>query len=186
MRGHDFQPEGIKLFSKQRKKKVEKVGGGLALGYAEEADVELEEMEVKSNDILAVEGKIHNKKFRVILCYFDSSKLLKGKGFNRNRSLQKQVEKLMEVDPDTSLLVLGDFNGRLNKLEKGIRTDANGRMLESWVEKYSMHHLNTMDTCEGTYTFNSLNGRSAIDHMLTNGTLFGRQWWWTKIELCWT
>merc|ERR1712030_153117 len=128
VRGHDFQPEGIKIFSKQRKKKVEKVGGGLALGYAEEADVEMEE--IKSNDILAVEGKIHNKKFRVILCYFDSSKLLKGKGFNRNRILQKQVEKLMEVDHDTSLLVLGDFNSRLSKLEKGIRTDANGKMYQ--------------------------------------------------------
>merc|ERR1712179_586517 len=172
VKGHDFQPEGIKIFSKQRKKKMEKVGGGLAFGYAEEADVELEEIEIMSNDILAVEGKIHNKKFRMILCYFDSNKLLKGKEFNRNRSLQKQIEKHMEVDPDTSLLVLGDFNGRLTKLEKGKKTDANGRMLESWVEKYNMHHLNTLDTCDGIYTFNSPNGKSAIDHMLTNGTLF--------------
>ena len=170
--GHDFQPDGIKIFSKQRRRKMEKMGGGLALGYAEKANVELEEIKVRNNDILAVEGKIHNKKFRMILCYFDSSKLLKGKDFNRNRSLQKQVEKLMEVDPDTSLLVLGDFNGRLAKLEPAIRTDANGRMLESWVEKYNMHHLNTLDTCSGTYTFNSPNGKSAIDHMLTNRTLY--------------
>merc|ERR1712179_661460 len=68
--------------------------------------------------------------------------------------------------------VLGDFNGRLTKLEHAIKTDANGRMLESWVEKYNMYHLNTLDTCDGTYTFNSPNGKSEIDHMLTNRTLF--------------
>ena len=78
----------------------------------------------------------------------------------------------MEVDPDTALLVLGDFNGRLAKLEPTVKTDANGRMMESWVERYNMHHLNTLDTCIGKYTFDSPNGRSAIDHMLTNGTLF--------------
>ena len=76
--GHDFQPEGIKIFSKQRKRKTEKFGGGLALGYAEETNVELQEIKIKSSDILAVEGKIHNKKFRIILCYFSSKKLLKG------------------------------------------------------------------------------------------------------------
>ena len=63
--GHDFQPDGVKIFSKQRTRKMEKKGGGLALGYAVKADVKLEEMEVKSNDILAVEGKIHITKCRI-------------------------------------------------------------------------------------------------------------------------
>ena len=31
-----------------------------------------------------------------------------------------------------------------------------------------------MDTCIGKYTFESLNGKSAIDHILTNGTLFNK------------
>merc|ERR1712179_400770 len=170
--GHDFQPEGIRIISKQRKRKTEGYGGGLALGYIEEANVELEEIKVKSSDILAVEGKINNNKFRIVLCYFGSKKLVKGTEYLKNRNLQKQVEKQMEVDPGTSLLVLGDFNGRLAKLEKGKKTDPNGQMIEEWVEKYSMHHLNALDTCDGTYTFTSLNGKSAIDHMLTNGTLF--------------
>ena len=43
--GHDFEPEGIKLFSKHRTRNMEKKGGGLALGYDEEADVNLEEIE---------------------------------------------------------------------------------------------------------------------------------------------
>ena len=113
-----------------------------------------------------------NIKFRIILYYFDSTKLMRGRDFDRNRSLQKQIEKLMEVETDTSLIVLGDFNGRLTKLEPSINTDANGIMLEKWVEKFNIHHLNTLDTCNGTYTFQSLNGKSAIDHVLTNRILY--------------
>ena len=111
--GHDFQPVGVKIFSKHRNSRREKKGGGLALGYATLADVKLEELETKSNDILALEGKINNIKCRIVLCYFDCTKLLHGKDFDRNRYIQKQVEKLLEVDPSTALLVLGDFNGRL-------------------------------------------------------------------------
>jgi len=75
------------------------------------------------------------------------------------------------VDSDTSLMCLGDFNGRLTKLEPSIVTDANGKMIERWTEQLDMHHLNTSENCTGTYTFQSLNGQSAIDHILTNKTL---------------
>ena len=172
--GHDFQPEGIKIISKQRSRKTETFGGGLALGYREDANVELEEIGVKSSDILAVDGRVNNTKFRIVLCYFGSKKLVKGTDYQKNRNLQKQVEKLMEVDPGVSLLVLGDFNGRLAQLEEGKPTDSNGEMLETWVEHHNMHHLNTLDTCDGTYTFSTVNGKSAIDHMLTNDILFDK------------
>merc|ERR1711874_943169 len=84
---------------------------------------------------------------------------------------QKEVEGLMDVEPDTALLCLGDMNGRLTKLEPTIKTDANGRMIERWTEQLNMHHLNYTEECSGTYTFQSLNGRSAIDHVLVNNTL---------------
>ena len=85
--------------------------------------------------------------------------------------MQKEVENLMEVDPDTALICLGDMNGRLTKLEPTIKTDANGRMIERWTEQMDMHHLNYTEECVGTYTFESPNGRSAIDHVLVNNTL---------------
>merc|ERR1711874_210343 len=62
-------------------------------------------------------------------------------------------------------------NGRLTKLEPTIKTDANGRMIERWTEQLNMHHLNYTEECSGTYTFESPNGRSAIDHVLVNNTL---------------
>ena len=169
--GHDFKPVGIEIFSKHRGWK-EKKGGGLALGYATSSNLKFEELITDSNDILAVEGKIKGTKCRIILCYFDCTKKLKGKDYNRNREVQKKVEKLMEVDLGTALLVLGDFNGRLTKIEPNIKTDANGHMLETWVDKSDLFHLNTMNTCTGKYTFTSLNGKSAIDHMLTNKLLY--------------
>ena len=79
----------------------------------------------------------------------------------------------MGVDPCTALLVLGDMNGRLVELEPTIRSDANGEMIKSWTDNGDLYHLNAMDTCIGRYTFESQNGRSAIDHMLANECMVG-------------
>ena len=35
-----------------------------------------------------------------------------------------------------------------------------------------MNHLNQTEECIGTYTFSSTNGKSAIDHILTNDKLY--------------
>ena len=118
-----------------------------------------------------MEGKINNRKCRIILCYFDCTKQLSGEDYERNRTLQTKVENLMEVDPDISLILLGDMNGRLVELEPGIRSDANGIMIKTWTNSKDLIHLNTKDTCIGRYTFDSLNGKSAIDHVLVNGCM---------------
>merc|ERR1711874_520784 len=36
------------------------------------------------------------------------------------------------------------------------------------------YHLNTFDNCNGTYIFQSLNGKSTIDHVLANKTLLDK------------
>ena len=169
----DFRPKGISIHSRHRGRKYKK-GGGLVIGYDTKANIKLEEMQIKNKDILALEDTIRESKFRIILCYFDSTKLLNGIDFERNRTMQREIEKLMEVEIDTSLIVLGDFNGRLSKLEPTIKSDANGNMIDKWTLKYDIHHLNTPDSYQGTYTFQSLNGKSAIDHVLTNKTLLDK------------
>ena len=102
----------------------------------------------------------------------DSDKKKSGKNYTRNKKIQMQVEKLLEVEPDTSLICLGDFNGRIKTLEPNIETDENGNMLEQWVPKFNLNHLNLTEDCIGTYTFESKNGKSAIDHILTNDKLY--------------
>jgi len=94
-----------------------------------------------------------------------------GDDFNINRKIQKEIEKLIEVEPGTKVICLGDINGRLTKIEPNIKTDINGKMVEDWTLNFDLHHLNTHEKCKGTYTFNSLNGKSAIDHVLINDTL---------------
>ena len=96
-----------------------------------------------------------------------------GRHFEKNRRFKKVVENLMDVEPEVALLCLGDINGRLTKLEPHINTDHNGKMIERWTTKMNLHHLNQTEECIGTYTFNSNNGKSAIDYMLVNDELFG-------------
>ena len=112
----DFAPIGIKLFSKHRKK-GEKKGGGLTIGFKKDHKIKMEEIENKNSDVLAIEGTIKGSKFRIILSYFDSNKKSYGVDFNRNRKLQKEIEKLIEVEPGTKVICLGDINGRLTKIE---------------------------------------------------------------------
>ena len=80
----------------------------------------------------------------------------------------------MEVEPETALMCLGDLNGRLSKIEPNIKTDANGRMVEEWITKQDLHHLNQTDQCTGRYTFISKNGKSSIDHILVNDWLLDK------------
>ena len=132
----------------------------------------MEEIKTNSNNILAIEGKIRGCKVRIILIYMDSTKKKSGRDYNKNRQIQCQAEKLFEVDPDVSLICLGDLNGRLKKLEPNIETDENGKMIENWTIKCNLNHLNQSEDCVGTYTFNTKNGKSAIDHMLVNDIMF--------------
>ena len=108
---------------------------------------------------------------RIILISIDSDKK-SGRDFNRNRKIQEQVEKLFEVEPEVSLICLGDLNSRLKTLEPNIETDSNGEMIENWISKYNLNHLNQTEECIGTYTFGTKNGKSAIDHILINNKLF--------------
>ena len=167
----NFNPIGLKIFSKHRKKK-DKKGGGLMIGYLDDKKTKLEEIKIDHSDILALEGTMRGSKIRIILTYMDSSKNKSGIDFERNRKIQRIIEKLFEVEPDVALLCLGDFNGRLKRLEPHIDTDSNGKMIEEWSIKYNLHHLNQSENCVGTYTFHSNKGRSAIDHMLANDRMY--------------
>ena len=142
------------------------------IGFKDDKKTIMEEIKTESNDILAIEGTVRGSKMRIILVYMDSDKKKSGKNYTRNKKIQMQVEKLLEVEPDTSLICLGDFNGRIKTLEPNIETDENGSMLEKWVPKFNLNHLNLTEDCIGTYTFESKNGKSAIDHILKNGKLY--------------
>ena len=45
-------------------------------------------------------------------------------------------------------------------------------MVEEWVSKFNLNHINLTEDCVGTYTFETKNGKSAINHILINEKLF--------------
>ena len=119
-----------------------------------------------------MEGTIHKKRVIIILTYMGCSKKKKGEEYEANRELQIKIQKYIEVEPEVLLICLGDINGRLKALEPHIETDSNGKMVEEWTEKFSLHHLNQSDKCIGVYTYGEEGGkRSAIDHILVNNRL---------------
>ena len=120
------------------------------IGYKENFKKCYGRNKTKSNDILAIEGKIRGCKVRIILVYMDSTKKKNGNDYNRNRLIQNQVEKLFEVEPDVSLICLGDLNGRLTKLEPNVETDVNGKMIEEWSIKHNLNLLYQSEDCIGT------------------------------------
>ena len=64
---------------------------------------------------------MHRRKVRVILTYMGCSKEKKGVEYEANQDIQrKKNEIFMEVDPEVSLICLGDMNGRLQSLEPHI------------------------------------------------------------------
>ena len=122
----NFIPVGLKMITKQRKKK-EKKGGGLAIGYINDGKTKLEEIKVDHSDILVVEGTTRGNKIRIILTYMGCSKNKTGKEYEENRKIQKIIEKLFEVEPDVALICLGDMNGRLKSIEPQVDPDSNGK-----------------------------------------------------------
>merc|ERR1711942_545793 len=66
----------------------------------------------------------------------------------------------------------GDLNGRLKTLEPNTEIDCNGRIIENWISNFNLNHLNQTVECIGKYTFSTINGKSAIDHILTNDKMY--------------
>ena len=127
----------------------------------------MEEVETRSEDILIIEGTIHNEKVKIVLAYFNCNKELSGARYKENREMQKEIEEHMQVEEDVHLVILGDINGRLKSLEPEKSTDANGQIIEDWVNNLEMIHLNRSDLCEGTYTYGRPGKpKSAIGHVM--------------------
>ena len=68
------------------------------------------------------------------------------------------------------LVCLGNFNGSLKVLlEPKIENYINEKMIEEWINKQGLHHLNQSEKCVGTYTYGRPGKpRSTIDHILVN------------------
>ena len=89
---------------------------------------------------------------RLILAYFDVGKEKDGTGADRNRKIRAEIERAMEDNNSEGLIILGDFNAHLERLD-GRKTDENGRMVLEWIDSWDLILLNGDEKCKGTYTW---------------------------------
>ena len=156
----------------------EKKGGGLEIRMEKDEQIILEEKKSRSSDILEVEGKCYGKEVKIILVYFDANRNAIGK--ERNQKIKEELEQKIGNSEDKGLMILGDFNGHLELLEKERRTDENGRTVLSWLGNYNLTLLNADEKCDGTYTRTRGNQKSAIDWVLMNKEMYG---WCERMEI---
>ena len=137
--------------------------------------VTFEKKESKSSDILDIEGRCFGKEMKIILVYFDANKDAKGK---KRNEIKKEVEKKIKNVNGKGVMIIGDFNGHLEMLEKDRKTDANGKTVLDWMGNNNLTLLNMDEMCEGLYTrvqINQVKGtteKSAIDFALVNEEMY--------------
>ena len=70
-------------------------------------------------------------------------------------------------------MVIGDFNGHLEELD-GRKDDNNGKMVKEWINEYDLMLMNGDEKCEGTYTREQGNQKTAIDMVMVNRALYDK------------
>ena len=106
---------------------------------------------------------------KIILVYFDVKRNEEGK--ENNKKIKSDIEYMIKNNKLESLLILGDFNGHLETLD-GRKDDINGRMALDWSTNFDLVLMNNDVKCEGTFTREKGEQKTAIDKVLMNRNLY--------------
>lgn len=158
-------PKNYHTIAKRRDLTDKKGGGLMILKQFIDKMSEMEEIEVKNPDILGI--KIHSKgiKFVLILIYMDV------KDQKRNDKIRKDIGDVIQKFENNKMIILGDFNGHLGFIGDQ-RLDLNGKFVLNLMEKENMILLNNDEKCDGKYTREENNSKSAIDFVLVNKNMY--------------
>ena len=149
----------------------ERLGGGLMILMRENPKVDMEEVKVKSEEVMIIEGKCFGLDIKVVLVYFDVRRTPEGR--ENNSKIREVVEKIIEKNNREGLIILGDFNGHIEDLD-GRKTDENGKMVLDWTNRFDLTLMNGDNKCVGTFTRSKLGIDTAIDMVLVNRMLYER------------
>ena len=117
----------------------------------------------------AVRGSIVNKQVRIILVYMSVE--TKSEDKERNEKIKREIDEKLEENQDTAIMLLGDFNGHVGFLGRQ-KVDRNGRFATEMMNNNKTILLNCDDKCDGIYTWESKEYRSAIDYVLVNSKMY--------------
>ena len=111
--------------------------------------VEFEERKKINEEILEIDGICFGMEMKIILVYFDVRRNEEGK--ENNKKIKSDIEDMIKNNKMEGLLILGDFNGHLEKLD-GRKDDINGRTALYWSINFDLELMNNDEKCEGTFT----------------------------------
>ena len=133
--------------------------------------VDFEEKKQKNEEILVIEGKCFGMEMKVILVYFDVRKDKEGR--ENNKEIKRNIESMIKNNKKECLMIIGDFNGHLEDLD-GRKDDKNGKMVKEWINEYDLMLMNGDEKCEGTFTREQGDNRTAIDMVMMNRALYDK------------
>ena len=108
---------------------------------------------------------------KVILVYFDVRKNKEGR--ENNKKIKIDIESMIKNNKKECLMVIGDFNGHLEELD-GRKDDKNGKMVKEWINEFDLMLMNGDEKCEGTFTREQGNLKTAIDMVMVNRALYDK------------
>ena len=150
-------------------KKVDRRGGGLQILMPKSEEFKFEKTKHKNTELLNIEGVMAGISVNIVLAYFDVRKTEEGR--NRNKTLRKDIEQIIESNTKEGLIIAGDFNGHLRMID-GKEDDINGKMLLEWIGNYQLIMLNTEERCEGTFTRVNKDQKTTVDYILVNRKIY--------------
>ena len=145
---------------------TEKKGGGLMLLHKDKKEIDLQQTKTKLKDMLVVKGTIKKYKTTIILVYLS---VVKGEEEKKaNEDMKKEVRRHIENCEDEELIfLLGDFNGHIGILGNQ-QLNYNGKLVMDIKTECDLILLNSIEKCDGTYTWSRGDQRSAIDFVIVN------------------
>ena len=151
--------EDVKIIQTMREMQDRK-GGGLLIMYKEKYD--LQKMTTRSTEIMHVEGEIGKEKIRIVLVYMKT-----GNDNETKEHKKKIIEEIGQIVEEKEIqqkatIVLGDFNGHLGYLGNQ-EENMNGKLINKMIQEEDLILLNIDSRCKGTYTWQRLEQKSAID-----------------------
>ena len=148
----------------------DKKGGGLKILMEKTKKVEVVKKESKSSEILEIEGTLFDNKMKIILVYFDVNK--DKDAIKKNDEIRKEIENKMKKSTGKALMILGDFNAHTKILEPDKKENANGQIVNKWIDELDLMILNADEKCSGKWTRTRNNQQSAIDLVLVNRKMY--------------
>ena len=89
---------------------------------------------------------------------------------NRNKSLEAEINNILNRTENTPTILLGDFNGHVGFLEQ--KLNKNGKRIIDWISETNLTLLNGDTKCSGVTTWENLNYKSAVDFILVNTNMY--------------